>query len=721
MRATLAGVIMGTAAYMSPEQARGQLVDKRADIWSFGVVLYELLTGKPLFDGGTVSDTLAAVLRQDLDLNAVPPRFRKLLQKCLTRDPRQRLRDITGAHLLLEQQPTQPATAARTTRWQFAIAAAATLAAAVAGLGWFRSARPSPPKPLLRLQLEFDKDAIPYRLSATRIFALSPDGTRVAISYKAKDGKVQLGIRNLSETSVTPLPGTEDARSPIFSPDGEWLAFSSGDQLMKISLNGGTPVAVGPLSTMRGADWSPDGTIYGTTAGSKSEIYRISADGGTPSAVTKMIGEERTHRWPHVLPGGEALLFTSHISTNIGGYDEADIDVLQLKTGVRKNLLHGGFDARFVRSTASSGYLLYLHKDTVLAAPFDLRKLALTGPPVPMVPNVFNMAVGGGEFDISESGTFVFHEAEGGHQWPILSLDASGKISSLHGVNGNYTNPRFSPDGKRIAFAAANGHGGDLWVEDLERAATSRLTALPGSSLVPRWSPNGKGIFFSVIDQPQAGLYWVPSDGSGEPMLLLRDSTSLSILGSISPDSKFLFLIGGDRKNILRIPVDWNPSGRPHAGQPEALIHNSVSMREPEVSPDGRWIAYSSAETGRPEIYVRRLPDGSGRLQVSTSGGTLPVWSPHTKELFYQDRDLLIQVVAYTASGDLFQAAKPRPFSQARVASISAIPTFDVAPDGTRLAFIPLVNDGAGGPSLDRLTFLVNFTDELRRRVGEGR
>jgi len=723
-----AGVIMGTAAYMSPEQARGQLVDKRADIWSFGVVLYELLTGDQLFDGGTVSDTLAAVLRQDLNLEGVPYRFHRLLAKCLTRDPRQRLRDISGARLLLEERSTQtpvPAAHPRIARWPFAIAATATLAAFILAVALWRGSAPRLPQPLIRLDLLLEEDTPLARSQNTSMFALSPDGMHLAVTFRGKDGKIRLGLRTLDQRQVTPLPGAEDASAPFFSPDGQWIGFTSGTDLKKISINGGTPVTLGDASSVRGASWAADGNIYVTGQGSSGPIYRIPSSGGTRVPVTKLVGNERTHRWPQALPGGQAVLFTSHISTTVGTYDEAKVDVVLVKTGERKNLVHGAFGAHFLPISGERGYLLYMQKNTVLAAPFNVQRLAITGAAIPVLTDVDSSARGGGDFAFSSTGAFVYREGHGGREWPLMWLDADGKLTSLHSVPGGYYGLRFSPDGKRLAYSASNGHGSDIWVDDLDRDSVSRLTFLPEASQPPVWSPDGKGIFFNSRNQNNPGLCWIPADGSGEPLRLLDDKLlGAPFPSSVSPDGRMLaFQVFSPvrRYDIYTAVIGRDSAGRPQLGTPNLFVGTPFSEVDAAFSPDGRWLAYSSDETGRTEIYVRQFPGPGGRWQVSTSGGEMPVWSRAGRELFFRDSEQRIQVVDCTASDGSFRVGKPRLWSTIHAMNLANLWTYDVAPDGKRLAIIPSTVPGEKDGPATNLVFLLNFPDELRRRIAEGR
>ena len=399
MPATESGVIMGTPGYMAPEQARGQDADKRADIWAFGVVVYEILTGRRLFAGPTASDVLAAVLRQQSDFNAVPPRMRKLLQACLAKDPRDRMRDIGDARFLMgaAQTPIGPAPM-RAFRGALAWALlGVVLLAAGLGLGLFRATNP-PPAPMLSFSVDLGPDALAGRDTAA---AISPDGTRIVFRAKTADGKTGLAVRLLDESAHFPLSGTEGAINPFFSPDGQWVGFFAEGKLRKISVHGGAAIPLCDImGNERGGSWGQDGYIV-VAPGSLSGLFRVPEGGGTPQPLTKLADRgERTHRYPQVLPGARAVLFTAH--TRAANFDDANVDVLSLKTGQRKTVQRGGYFGRYLLS----GHLVYLRGSTLFAVPFDPDKLETNGTPVPVMEDIAaNLDFGGGQIDFSRNGT----------------------------------------------------------------------------------------------------------------------------------------------------------------------------------------------------------------------------------------------------------------------------------------------------------------------------
>jgi Tol biopolymer transport system component len=716
---TQAGMILGTAAYMSPEQARGKPVDRRADIWAFGVVLYEMLVGRQLFGGGeTITDTLASVVKEAPDWNALPtgtpPHIRRLLERCLRKDAKSRLRDIGEARILIDEPTETPAAAVPAPKRRLAWlpwAVAGMLGAGLAGMAW-RTTHPAL-KPLMRLNVELGPDATLTRSNGGAMLALSADGTRLAVTYRGTDGKPRLGTRLLHQNQVTPLSGTEESSYPFFSPDGRWIGFFADGKLKKVAVEGGATVTLCDAVAVRGASWADDGNIIvalGNTAG----LSRVPAAGGTPTPLTKLNPGERTHRWPQVLPGTRAVLFTAH--TGAGNYDDASIEVLSLKTGERKTVQRGGFSGRYL----PSGHLVYMHQGTLFAALFDLARLAVSGAPVPVVEDASSGGGAGGDFAVASSGTFVYvtgRTATGG--WPIFWLDSSGKTRTLHARPGIYREPRFSPDGKRLAFSITTGQGDDIWVKDLDRDTPSRLSFLPGQNRYPVWTPDGKNIVFRSQNPTSSGLYWIHSDGSGEAQRLTDDKLPL-LPYSFSPDGKRLALMqlsgAGGSPDIMTAPIEGG-AGHPRLGKLDVFVGTPFTELDPAFSPDGRWLAYASNESGTFEIYVRPFPGPGGRWQISTGVNGRPVWSPDGRELFFLSREQRIMATLYTARGDSFIAGRPRVWAEARVEPIGNAPIYDVAPDGKRFAVMLSNVDSSDQKPLTHVTFLLNFFDELRRRV----
>jgi serine/threonine-protein kinase len=727
MRATMAGVILGTAAYMSPEQARGAAADKRSDIWSYGVVLLEMLTGRQTFAAETVSDTLAAVLRAEVDWTALPPEtpaaIRRLLRRCLERDRKKRLPDIAMARLEIDEAlaapaeaPAAPVPQARPA-WTFWVAGVAVLVvAAVASIGWWSASRPAPLRPLVRLNAEIAADLPLAKAGLGSALALSPDGQRLAVTLRCADGKVRLYTRLLHQGQVNPLAGTENALSPFFSADSQWIGFQADSKLKKISVDGGAAVTLCDAPAIRGASWGDDGNIV-LALGPATTLSRVPSAGGTPVPVTKL-ANERTHRFPHVLPGSRAVLFTA--SSTVGNYDDANIEVISLKTGERKTVHRGGFGVRYLPTSAGHGHLVYVHQSTLFAVPFDLGRMVVEGTPVPMLEDINSNPSGGGDFGFSLTGVFVYETGTGrSGGWTISWLDSSGKRQPLQPSPALYYSPSFSPDGKRLAFAMSNGRGSDLWVRDLDRDTPSRLTFLAGDNRGPVWTPDGKGIVFRSENPASPGIYWIRSDGAVEPQRL-TDGKLNETGYSFSPDGKRLafYQNGNGGLDIFTAAFEGDPA-HPRLGKPELFLGTPASESRPAFSPDGRWLAYQSDESGNFEVYVRPFPGPGGRWQISTGGGAFPVWSRAGAELLFGTLEGRVMRVNYSASGDSFVAGKPSPWPEASVVSLTGIPTYDLAPDGKRLAAMMPASADTDKP-VTHLTFLLNFFDELRRRAPAG-
>jgi len=631
--ATRAGVILGTAAYMSPEQARGAPLDKRADIWAFGCVLYEMLTGRQAFQGETISDILAAVLKEEPDWSAIPPKAQPLLRRCLVKDPKQRLRDIGDAMPLLEAAPEQ-APAQRP--WPWLVAAVLAVGFCVAAMGWWRATRPAPLRSLVRSSVELSPDTTVPRSSGGRL-ALSPDGTRIAVVEQIAAFKFRLATRRLGQSELAPLSGTEGAKMPFFSPNGQWIGFFADGKLKKVAVEGGFPVTLCDAPNAMGASWGDDDNIIAALNGGSmapqnggSGLSRISSSGGAPVPVTELNREkgETAHIYPQVLPGSRAVLFISSLG---------NIDVLSFKTGERKTLQGGGVSfGRYL----SSGYLVVGRTvdagdlNTLFAAPFDLSRLALTGAAQPVLQDVsFTSGSPHWNIDFSQNGTVAYVSGKGlSSDRTIYWLDGTGKTQPLHLIPGSYFVPRFSPDGKRLAFQRQTRPGrGDVWVKDLERETTWRLTSLPGQNGWPLWAPDGKSIVFAASNPAAPGMYWIGADGAGEPQRLTDKKWQIPM--SFSLGGKWLAYEQQSAEGhweIWTAPIEGDRDrgdSRVRLGRAEPFQRTAFDEGEPAFSPDGRWLAYQSNETGTYEVYVRPFPGPGSKWAISTGGGQFPIWS----------------------------------------------------------------------------------------------
>ena len=713
MAATQAGMILGTAAYMSPEQARGRAVDKRADIWAFGAVLYEMVTGRQLFRGEDLSETLASVIMKEPDLEPVPPKVRRVLRRCLEKDPTKRLRDISGVALLLEQEAPAPSTAGKTPGRQWlwpAVAAGVTVVAAVLGAGWYR-ARPaeSALKPLVRLNVDLGPNvSLTSSVTGGARIILSPDGQRLAYISQAR-----LFSLRLDQPGATELAGTEGAYGAFFSPDGRWLAFFAGGKLKKVSVDGGAAVILCDASAGRGGAWGPDGNIIASLSGI-GPLSRIPDAGGTPTAVTEVTQGETVHRWPQILPGGGAVMFTANSATT--GFDTASIKILSLADGETKVVKQGGTYGRIVGTRTGRTYLTYVNQNTLFGAPFDLDTLEVTGSAVPVLEGIGSLPSGTVEMDVSADGTLIYRGLAAGGLLTLQWMDKAGTLQPLVAKPGMYGRPSVSPDGKQIAMEIGGPSGSDIWVYDPRRDNMSRLTFGGGSNVSPLWSPDGRYIVY----QDTGGMSWVRADGSA-PQPLVR-SNSLPFPWSFTSDGTRLGYLesGKGGYDLWTLPLEGDPVSGIRAGKPEVFLNSDFDERYASFSPDGRWLAYASNETGTSEVYVRPFPDKGGKWQVSNVGGAAyPMWSRTAPELFFETADANIMVAAYTVKNGAFVSDKPRQWSPtALVNLVNSSKNFDLAPDGKRIvALMPVETEDDSG-ARNHVTFLFNFLDELERRVG---
>ena len=706
---TGAGMILGTASYMSPEQARGQAVDKRADIWAFGVVLYEMLSGQRLFEGSTVSDTLAAVLTKDPDLGAIPQQARRLLRRCLEKDPRRRLRDIGDAWELIEGPAPAGATAAsaRQARRLQVVASVATLALAALGVYHYQATRPVE-RPLVRFDVNLGANA-EVGMGGSVIF--SPDGTRIVFSARAADGRRYLHARQLDQPQAALLAGTEDAESPFFAPDGRWVAFFAGGKLKKVSVEGGAAMVLCDAAQGRGGSWGDDGYIVAALS-PNSLLWRVSSAGGTPAALTTAgPALEISHRWPQILPGGDAVLFSSPRRT---GVDNSAIEAQSLVSGKRKTLYEGGTFARYL----PSGHLVFVHGGTMFAAPMDLARLELTGPVSPVLEDVSTFPSGSAAYDVSQTGTLIYQSGkDAALRLTIQWLDSAGKTQPLLAKPADYSSPAISPDGKQLAIVVA----GDLWVNEWQSGRMIRLTSTTASEYTPVWAPDGRHIAYGS----PFGVWWVRADGSGAPHRLTDGGSQFP--QSITRDGKRLAYVSfgeGTASDIWILPLAAGGPDQQQSGKPEPFLRTPSTERNAAFSPDGRWMAYNSDESGQPEVYVRYAVGGvassSGKSPVSIGGGRMPVWSRSGREIFYRTLDDRIMVAGYMVKGEKFSTDEPRLWSETRLLASEGFRNFDLAPDGQRFAAVMAAPGVAQAPP-GQVSVLLNFFDELKRRVPGGR
>jgi Tol biopolymer transport system component len=712
---------------MSPEQAKGKAVDKRTDIWAFGAVLYELLTGKAAFQGEDVGDILAEVVKAEPAWNGLskstPQAIRTLLRRCMRKDKRQRLQDAVGVRIKIEDAIAAPkdsgatgAAPASRSKLPWAVAAALAMVATVMAWGWWGATRPIEQKiqPHVRLDVDLGPNVSFGSLSGADEI-LSPDGTRLVYTSQG-----QLFTRRLDQPNATELPGTQGAFAPFFSPDGQWVAFFAPGKLKKISVEGGATIDVcNAGSFAAGGSWGEDGNILAALS-SRVPLSRVSSGGGTPQPLNTLDTQagEITQRWPQILPGSKAVLFTAH--TRLADFDAANIDVMSLTDRSRKTLVRGGTFGRYL----SSGHLVYVNRATLFALPFDLDRLEIRGTPAPLLENVaYSSNMGFVQFEFSRkpsgSGTFVYRSGSGRGNGLVTVdwLDATGEAHPLLAKLGIYQRPSISPDGERLALGASDGQDSDIWVYEWRRDTLTRLTyGGSGATGNPIWSPDGRYILFSV----PGGIYWTRSDGGSKPQPL-TEGKNQQVPFSITADGKHLAfdeLAPGNGRDIFTVPVESDNSGL-RAGKPEVFLQTPFDERQPALSPDGRWMAYTANDSGGYQVYVRAFPDKGGKWQISNSGGAYAEWSRDGHELFFRSPDNRIMVAAYTVKGDSFVADKPRVWSEKQLADFGLVGTkpYDLAPDGKRVAALMPSGSAEEQKAQNHVTFLMNFFDEVRRRT----
>jgi Tol biopolymer transport system component len=721
---TQAGMIMGTAAYMSPEQAKGKTVDKRADIWAFGCVLYEMLSGRPPFTGETVSETLADVMKSEPPWKAlpasVPANLSTVIRRCLVKDPRQRIRDIGDVRLALEgafetAAPQTTPSSAKGGRlvWMTSLAAVAVLGIIALAIPALRHLRETPPPAPPETRVEIVTPAT----DQPTMFALSPDGRQI-VFVASGDGAPRLWLRSLATTTAQPLAGTEGAIYPFWSPDSRSIGFFAGNALKRLDLGGSAPQTLAPVTAGRGGTWNADGVIVFAPIGNGSPLMRVSATGGAAVAVTTLGPQQLGHRWPHFLPGGRRFLFYVR-----GAPDPA---------GIYLGALDGSAPIRLVPAESAgvylpSGWLLWVRAGTLVAQRLDVAQAALTGEPVTLADGVAVDGFGKSTLSVAATG-LVAYRTGGGSQRQLAWFDRSGTARGTVGDadGSNLLGPRVSPDGHRVAAARTVQGNTDLWL--LDGARTSRLTFDAAADDSPLWSPDGTRIVFRSrrTGIGTGDLYQKLTSGAGVEERLVA-SDQVKVPTSWSADGRFLLYFSIDPQTATDLWVVPMTGAR----TPSVFLKTPFVENDGAFSPDGRWVAYFSNESGRDEIYVRpfvppgaastlRLRSGQaaqaagGQWQVSTAGGIYPVWRPDGKELYYLNPAGAMMAAPITVNGSTLAPGAPAVLFPTRIAG-GGVNTqqgrqYDVAPDG-RFLINTVLDDAATPP----ITLLMNWRPEAKK------
>jgi Tol biopolymer transport system component len=540
----------------------------------------------------------------------------------------------------------------------------------------------------------------------------------------------QLAVRLLAEPKATPLTGTEGGINPFFAPNGEWVAFGAAGKIKKVSIHGGAPLILCD-GALRGGTWTEDGYII-ASLGNSTGLSRIPDGGGQPEALTTPAKGELTLRWPQILPGGKAVLFSASASQS--NWENATIDVLSLKTGQRKTVQKGGFFGRYL----PSGHLVYVRGGALYGAPFDTDRLELTGPPATLLEDLAASSFGGGQFDFSRNGTFVYTSGTPkSYGWGIVSVDSRGTVQPVVSTRGIYFRLALSPEGNRLALAAGSPGAADLWVYELDREISTRLT-FSSDAVGGVWSPDGRYLVHSTTPGENSAIVAVRADGVGQRRRLLpaADKQTPLIPQAFSPDGRYLVFLRFRRglSDMWSVEISHTASGELQAGKAEPLLESPAAEAGAAISPDGRWIAYNSNESGRYEVFVR--PFGSGRItsggkwQVSANGGANPVWSKAGKQVLFLTPSDHIMVADYAVDGESFRVSKPRPWVDKPIPTytfLSGLPfgqglaAFDLSRDGRKIITFDAPEAAYAPKGNLHVTMLVNWFDTVRRRVGGAR
>jgi eukaryotic-like serine/threonine-protein kinase len=713
MAATQMGVILGTAGYMSPEQARGKSVDKRADIWAFGVVFYELLTGKRLFQGEDVSHTMAAVIMQEPNLDEVPVQVRKLLRRCLEKDPKKRLRDISGVELLLESGTEVPLQAERLPHGQSRLPwiAAGVLAAGLAAVAFLHFREQAPEVPGLKFSIAPPEGtAFTLRGNFRAPAVISPDGKRLVFGAASADGKSQLWVRALDTLAAQPLANTDGATFPFWSADSRSIGFFADGKLKKIDASGGAAFTLCAAPSGRGGAWSQDGVIV-FAPDNNTPLHQVSETGGASSPVTSL-DQTNSHRWPWFLPDGRHFLFLEQ-KTAQGAGDLAAIRVASLDS----NGSAGGKDSKIVltndfNAVYSEGYLLFLHEGTLMAQAFDLKRLATTAAAMPIAEKVEDVALRRGVYSVSNNGLLAYRTGSSTGSAQLAWIGRDGKPIGKLGDPAELNGVHLSWDRRSASVAIRDRVRGDqdIWLYDVLRPGIkTRFSFDPADDRESAWSPDGRTVVFNSNRKKHFDLYRKASNSVGAEELLYADEID-KYPTSFSPDGKFLlYYTNGDPKNksdLLVLPLAGDKPGKPFP-----FLQTPFNEGEGKFSPgDGRWIAYSSDESQRDEIYVAPFPGPGGKKQISTAGGRNPIWRSDGKEIFYIAPDNLLMAAEVNAKGSVLDVGAPRPlFGPISIANGNR---FDVSADGKSFLVRTVPAQTSSG---EPLTLVQNWTTRLKK------
>jgi len=705
---TAQGTILGTLQYMAPEQLEGKEVDARTDIFAFGVVVYEMATGKKAFEGKTSASVMAKILEVDpppmVSLQPMtPPALDRVVKKCLAKDLEKRWQDASdlcdelkwiaegsGQIAAISVAGPKSKNLGKTVVWAAAVIVACLIVGVVA---WIF--KPAPAKPVIRFAMSLPPGQLLQTIRPS--IAISPDGTRLVYAAGQSYVTTQLYVRALDSLEALPIPGTEDGTTPFFSPDSQWLGFFADNKLKKVSVSGGAPVILADAAAPEGASWDSQGIIAFAPL-ITGPILQVSDKGGNPQPLTRLVKGEAVDILPQLLPGRRGLLFYSATTPTALN---ATLTAQSLVTGERRELLQVRGPTSL--GYASTGHLVYEQGTNLMAVPFDTQRLVLTGAAVPVIEGVREF-----QFSFSSTGSLAYVPGSvQARQLKLVWVDRRGTEQAVPAPPHNYVLPRVSPDGKRVA-AGIEEADNQIWLYDLSRDTLTRLTFEGNANVDPLWTPDSKRIVFKGA---QNRLFWQPADGSGPAEELTKaELYSNNVPGSFSQDGQVLAFMGNNPNfDLYTLPL--------RDGKPQLFLQTPSNQTAPRFSPDSRFIAYASDESGRFEIYVRPYPGPGGKWQISTEGGTEPVWNPKGRELFYRNGNKMMAVDVTTQG--TFSAGKSKVlFEEPYVPTPRSFPDYDVSPDGQRFLMLK-VSDQSQAPA--QINVVLNWFEELKQKVPTGK
>ncbi len=721
MAATQAGIILGTAGYMSPEQAKGRAADKRSDVWAFGCVLFEMLAGRRAFEGEDITEVLAAIVRGEPDWTALPaatpPAIRELVERCLLKNRAERISDMSVVRFLLSERThagstmSAPASGMMSTPrgqsigWPVAAGLVAAAVLATAAAMWFLS--PAPPGAgagmVTRVSVTLP-DGDQFHWANQLPMAISADG-RTIVYAALRDGVPKLYVRAMSDSEPRVLAGTDGAKTPFFSPDGEWIGFFAQGKLKKIAIGGAALQTVTDAPEARGGTWDSDDTIYFTPRNAAS-IWKVSAAGGTATELTTLdrTRGETSHRWPHVIPGQQTLLFSALTGP---GQDERQVVSLSLVTGDRHVLIQGGATPRYV----TTGHLLYGNGDALFAVPWTPSQTSLAGAvptamvELPRLENETALAYG-----VSDNGTLVY--LAGGPSRTlnrVVWVDHAGNTAPLSLPEREYESVVISPDGRRAIVQVYEGLL-TLWMVDLARQTLTPFVT-SGSSQAPIWTPDGTRVIYRGTRSGFRNLFRRSADGTGAEERLTEKIDVVQSATSISPDGAWLVFNEGSTggTGVWKLRLDTDAT----AGVPELIFPVTERAQNGVISRDGRWMAYQSEVSERGEVYVQPFPGPGPRTQVSIAGGSVPLWSRDGRRLYFDSLDNRVMAVDVT-TGATFSAGVPRVLFEGRFKSSANSNTpYDISLDDRRFLRVQPIKPDAG---ISQIDVVLNWISQLGGR-----